>query len=165
MIGLRLSSREGADVPGWLSRILPSSVRDAVEFLLQPAHLTGACVVSALLFVVSLVALPWLVVRIPVDHFSAEPSRSSRWPGRFKAHPVWFVLRNLLGVVLLASGIAMVFLPGQGLLTIFAAIFCLDFPGKRALERYIVALPPVIRALNAIRRRAGREPLDVTPKQ
>jgi hypothetical protein len=53
----------------------------------------------------------------------------------------------------------MLFIPGQGLLTMLLGIVCLDFPGKRALERRIVAHPPVFRALNWIRAKQGELPL------
>ena len=71
--------------------------------------------------------------------------------------------KNGLGVVLLAAGIAMLVLPGQGLLTLVVALILLDFPGKRRLQRRIVYAPRVLAALNALRRRAGREPLEPEP--
>jgi hypothetical protein len=37
--------------------------------------------------------------------------------------------------------------------------FLLDFPGKLRLQRRVVGWPPVLRAMNAIRRRAGKQPL------
>ncbi|HMJ13151.1 MAG TPA: PGPGW domain-containing protein, partial [Polyangiaceae bacterium] len=94
------------------------------------------------------------------DYFNPE-KREARDRARHARHPLIAVLRNLLGLVLLVCGVLMVFLPGQGLLTIMAALVLLEFPGKHRLERAIVAAPPVLRALNAIRRRAGRPPLDL----
>jgi hypothetical protein len=108
--------------------------------------------------VVSVLALPWLIARIPADYFSPEHAR-------LKRHPVLTALRNLLGVVLLLTGILMLFLPGQGLLTIVAAVIFMDFPGKRRLERSFVKLAPVLRTMNAIRKRAGRPALDLGPEE
>jgi hypothetical protein len=139
-------------MPAWLER--------TVQFLLSPRHLMALGVVSFVLFVVSVVALPWLIVRMPADYFSVERDRRSL-PGLSGKHPALYVLRNLLGLVLLVCGIAMLFLPGQGLLVIVLSIMCLDFPRKRAVERYIVSRRAVLRAFNAIRRRAGRPPLDL----
>ncbi len=47
----------------------------------------------------------------------------------------------------------MLFLPGQGLLTILAGILILDFPGKYKLEHYLISKPVVLDSLNWIRRR------------
>ena len=67
--------------------------------------------------------------------------------------------RNALGAVLLAAGIAMLVLPGQGLLTILLGLMLVDFPGKRRAERALVARPNVFEALNWLRAKAGRPPL------
>jgi hypothetical protein len=64
------------------------------------------------------------------------------------------VLKNALGVVLLLGGIVMLFLPGQGLLTMFLGIVLMDFPGKFRLERYLISRGPVLKSINWIRRKA-----------
>ena len=69
--------------------------------------------------------------------------------------------KNVLGAVLMIAGVAMLVLPGQGLLTMVLGFLLIDFPGKYRLERWLVARPMVHRPLNWIRRRAGREPLKV----
>ena len=56
-------------------------------------------------------------------------------------------------------GIAMLVLPGQGLLTIVVGIVLLNFPGKYRLERWLATRSPVWRSLNWLRRRAGRPEL------
>jgi len=80
-------------------------------------------------------------------------------------HPVarliGFAAKNIVGVILLAVGIAQLFLPGQGIVTILLSLSLLDFPGKRALERKIVGRPMVLRAINALRAKHGRAPLTV----
>jgi len=104
--------------------------------------------------------LPRVVARLPEDHFlrSAEERRAARrsWAPRRLA---WVALRNLLGAALLLAGMAMLFLPGQGLLTVLIGLLVMDFPGKFALERSLVRRPAVLRTLNRLRRRAGRPPL------
>jgi hypothetical protein len=42
----------------------------------------------------------------------------------------------------------MIFIPGQGLLTMFVGLNLLDFPGKYQLEKRIVRVPPPLRAIN-----------------
>jgi hypothetical protein len=52
-------------------------------------------------------------------------------------------------------------LPGQGLLTLLLGFLLLDFPGKYALEKRLIARPRVHAAVDWLRRRARREPLEV----
>lgn len=67
--------------------------------------------------------------------------------------------KNLLGYALVMAGIAMLVLPGQGMLTILVGILFLDFPGKYWFERWVVARSPVLQSINWLRRRAGHPPL------
>ena len=117
---------------------------------------------SALMFFGSLIAVPWLVVRIPADYFLRQRHYVDRWKPR---HPLlrlaFLVLKNLFGGVLVLAGLAMLVLPGQGILTILVGLIFLDFPGKFPLERWLARQPLVLRALNWIRARAGRKPLEM----
>ena len=67
--------------------------------------------------------------------------------------------KNLLGYLLIVAGIAMLLLPGQGVLTMLLGFIMVDLPGKYRFERWLVARPLVLRSINMLRRRAGREPL------
>jgi hypothetical protein len=114
--------------------------------------LLALSVFSVVAFVGSLLALPYLIVRMPADYFvSPEPKR-----------PVAVrLLRNVAAIVLIAAGVAMLFLPGQGVLTILAGIAFSSFPKKRDIERWLVVHGKALPALNAIRRRGGQPPLVV----
>jgi hypothetical protein len=118
--------------------------------------------VSAVMFVGSLLAVPWLLVRIPTDYFLRPHHYIDRWQPR---HPllriVFLVTKNLMGIVLVLVGAAMLVLPGQGILTIVIGLLFLDFPGKRTLELRLVRQPPVLRAINWMRAKAGRQPLEL----
>ena len=127
-------------------------------------HAIGSiAAVSALIFAGSILLVPWLVVRIPEDYFAtarrpktlfADEHPLLRWTG--------LILKNFLGVVLMLAGIAMLLLPGQGLLTIAIGLLLLDFPGKHNLERQIVRMSPVLKSINWLRRRAKVPPLVLT---
>ena len=52
----------------------------------------------------------------------------------------------------------MLILPGQGILTILIGLFLMNFPGKFKLERKLIAMPKVLKSLNWIRTKAGKEP-------
>jgi len=121
---------------------------------------------SLLMFVVTLVALPLVIIFLPEDYFvrdRRDPARQTR------RHPaVWLtltILKNALGVVLFVAGLVMVALPGQGLLTMLIGVTLVNFPGKFALERRIVSRPSVANTLNRIREKAGRTRLELPQKK
>lgn len=139
-----------------------------LDRLLDNPHLLwwlGALSVAT--FVGTLVLVPWLLSRLPADYFAARRPRSALRESHPVIRMVLLVLKNLLGLVLLAAGIAMLVLPGQGLLTVLLGLSLLNFPGKFALERAIVSRQAVRRGIDWIRRRANRPPLvlddDSTP--
>lgn len=107
--------------------------------------------VSVVLLVGSLVAMVWVVASLPQDHFVKGEHPTSR-------HPVLHALKNVLGACLVLAGVAMIFLPGQGILGILVGIMLLDFPGKWKLQRRIVRRPRVLRTLNWIRAKFGKPP-------
>lgn len=115
---------------------------------------------SALTFVGSLILIPILCVRMGEDYFMPHRDLEQTLAGR---HPVirWvgLILKNVAGVLLLTSGVAMLVLPGQGLLTIIIGIMLLNFPGKRRMELWMIRLPGVLRVINALRARAKHPPL------
>ncbi|NNM26663.1 MAG: hypothetical protein HKO59_11890, partial [Phycisphaerales bacterium] len=88
-------------------------------------------------------------------------------------HPLiqlaWQVGKNVLGVVLALAGLAMLVLPGQGLLTLLVGVLLIDGPGKYGFEKWLVARRPVLRSINWLRRRGGHPPLvidtDPTPPE
>ena len=109
-------------------------------------------VVSLSLLVVSLVVFPLVVVHLPADYFVREHRDPVR---RRRSHPVlWAILvvaKNVVGLVLILAGVAMLVLPGQGILTILIGLALTNFPGKYTIERRLVSRPAVSKALNRIR--------------
>ncbi len=113
---------------------------------------------SVFTFFATLIAIPIMIARIPADYFVRRPVRD--WPTRHPAVHLLIVLsKNALGVILLLAGVSMLVLPGQGLLTMFAGIMLLDFPGKRRWERWMIRRRPILTAANWIRARRNRPPL------
>jgi len=117
---------------------------------------------SVVLFVGTLIVVPILVVQIPPDYFVRERRPHARWEDQ---HPIvrgiLIGLKNLLGAVFLLAGIAMLALPGQGLITMVIGIMLLDFPGKYKLERWVVRRRLIGRAINWMRTRAHHPPLEI----
>jgi hypothetical protein len=117
---------------------------------------------SAITFVLTLIAIPILIARIPADYFVRRPVRD--WPTRHPLVHVGLVLaKNFLGIVLLIAGAAMLVLPGQGVLTMLVGIMLLDFPRKRKLERWLIQRKPIHAAANWIRACRKRPPLQLPP--
>jgi len=102
-----------------------------------------------------------VVVRLPADYLSTlQPGTLRTVPMRW-VDVVVVVVRNLLGLALVALGavLALPGIPGQGLLTIVAGVLLLDVPGKRWLLRRLFAQPHLLRAVNSLRARWSRPPL------
>jgi hypothetical protein len=148
--------------------------RPVISFYRWLAHAYGGMSLSAkVLAVLSLAVVTSalgvvIVVWLPADHFSRLPAPDAGW----RRHRVlrWTVLvsKNLLGLVVLPFGILMALplVPGPGLVFILIGLSLLDFPGKRSLERRLLAVPVVLRFLNEVRHRFRRPPLimDTQPK-
>lgn len=126
----------------------------------HPAILGWSFGLSVLLFLGSLIVMPVLIARMSSTYFVSRELPEESWR---RQHSVTrftvLILKNVVGAILLLAGVAMLVLPGQGIVTILVGISLLNFPGKRRLELRIVRLPTVLRAIQWIRARAGRPPL------
>jgi hypothetical protein len=116
---------------------------------------------SLLLFLGSLVAVPMVIVRLPKDYLNRDHKLMRDWP-RHLYLPL-MVLKNCLGVLFLLTGVAMLILPGQGLLTMFIGLVLLDFPRKRILVRRILGYRRILRVINRLRARFGKPELEPPP--
>ncbi len=109
--------------------------------------------ISVFTFIGSLIAVPIVVIRMPDDYFlrSAEFNWSLT-PLRLLRR----LLKNALGAALLLMGIAMLFLPGQGLITILLGLSLIDFPGKRDLQLRLLRIESVRQSVDWMRQKADR---------
>ena len=122
--------------------------------------LTGASLAS---FNGSLIANPIILVRLPADYFDTRVPR--HWMKDH--HPVMKIfghlVKNTFGAVFLLAGFLMLFLPGQGILTMLIGLSLIDFPGKRVLEARLIGRPSLLHAINRVRARFGKPPLVIAP--
>jgi Putative transmembrane protein (PGPGW) len=119
-------------------------------------------VVSVITFVGTLAVLPILVARIPADYFMRDRQyRAASRKQHVALRLIGVVFKNVVGLTFVLAGVAMLVLPGQGILTILIGLSLMNFPGKHALERRIVQQPAVLQAINWMRRQAGQPPLKV----
>ena len=117
---------------------------------------------SGLMFLGTLLVVPLIVARIPTDYF-IRAHRPPLQPLRSPWHFLGTALKNVLGVIFILAGLAMLILPGQGVITILLGIMLMNFPGKYELERRIIKQPAVLKALNWLRARARQPALMVEP--
>jgi hypothetical protein len=125
--------------------------------------LVGLTVTSVVGFIGSLITIPLILVRLPPDYFDTRVPR--HWMKDH--HPVLrligLVAKNVIGVIFLLAGFAMLFLPGQGILTILIGISLMDFPGKQRLEAKLIGQRTVLSAINTMRKRFHKPPLMLAP--
>lgn len=107
------------------------------------------------------IAVAWvLIVRMPTDFLS----RDHRVPSAFATrHPLvrltWRVVRNLIGVVFVTTGVVMLLTPGQGILFIFLGTTMVDFPRKEQVIRRLLGRRGILKVINRIRGKAGKPQL------
>ncbi|WP_437204201.1 PGPGW domain-containing protein [Planctomicrobium sp. SH664] len=70
-----------------------------------------------------------------------------------------FILKNLIGLALLAAGIPLLLSPGPGMLVLLLGISLLDFPGKRRLLCLILSQPTLRKTINWVRQQRNQPPL------
>jgi len=122
---------------------------------------------SVITFIGSLILLPYILIRIPPDYFIHTRKERHLHPARVRriSRMAALIVKNLIGGLFLLMGLIMLFTPGQGLLTILAGVLMTNFPGKRKMEIRIISNDSVYHGINAIRRKAHREPLLRPDKQ
>lgn len=126
---------------------------------IDPGWLAWATPVSLLTLLGTLLLLPVLVARLPQDYFFREHRPPVPHTGHWLLRYTLLVAKNLVGLVLLVAGLAMMVLPGPGVVTVLGSFALLSLPGKYHLERWLVSRPQVRAAITLMRERAGRPPL------
>ncbi len=118
---------------------------------------------SVFMFVGTLIAIPIILMRLPADYFDIRKPR----PWMENHHPmlrlIGHVVKNVVGAVFLFAGFLMLFLPGQGVLTMLIGLSLIEFPGKRKLEAKIVGQSTVLSTINAMRQKFDKPPLIIAP--
>lgn len=136
------------------------SIKEWPSFL-TPQVAVALSLVSLVMLVASLVVTPLLLVKIPANYFLLDkPPLLTRLREARPGYRWVILLKNLLGGICIAAGLLMLVLPGQGLLTLLAGLFLLDFHGKKVLERKLVSRPRILKSINWLRRRYGKPELE-----
>ena len=98
-----------------------------------------------------------IIVRWPPDHFVRDHAAGAR-SNTSCMRTLALIAKNVLGGVVVLLGIVMALpgIPGQGVLMMIVGVTILDFPGKRRLERRLIARPRILRSINSLRARFNR---------
>lgn len=138
----------------WLTRFWESLTLESVAI---------GIVLFLLSLAVSFGAIGLVMVKVPPHYFSSSHDRdflpNSPWLVRWGA----VIAKNIAGVFLILLGIVLSLpgVPGQGVLTILLGVIFLDIPGKRPIEARIIKRPAVLSAINKLRAKYNKPPLEL----
>ena len=138
------------------------SLSELIASLTWRGFLIGALIFVGTFFI-NLAIVSFILVKIPANHFS-KSRKTKFWSGpRPLLHAAGVVGKNIGGLLLVAVGIVLSLpgVPGQGLLTVLLGIMLLDFPGKHRLEQKLLSRPSIVNAINRLRARFDKPPLEL----
>ncbi len=107
---------------------------------------------SAVMFVVSIVVAGFVIVRLPEDYITRDEAPKSNLAVR--------ILKNVVGWPLILAGLAMLVLPGQGMLIVLVGVMLADFPGKLRLQHWIITRKKILKTINWLRKKFSKPPLE-----
>jgi len=140
-----------------------SDVFAQIESYVPANVLIWFAVSSVFMFVGTLIAIPVILMRLPADYFDIRKPR----PWMENHHPILrllgHIVKNVVGAIFLFAGFLMLFLPGQGLLTMLIGLSLIEFPGKRRVEAKVVGQSTVLSTINSMRAKFGKPPLIIAP--
>jgi len=99
------------------------------------------------------------MIKIPADYFSSTYVRHIGEEKHFSIRWSAFIIKNVIGFLLIIAGVIMIFTPGPGVPTILLGLIMMDIPGKRPLEARLINRPMVLSAVNDLRARYNKPPL------
>ena len=103
------------------------------------------------------------MVKIPPAYFSSHYERDFMPDSPFLVRWGAVIVKNVFGVFLICLGILLSLpgVPGQGVLTILLGLIMVDIPGKRPIEARIIKRPAVLSAINNLRAKYNKPPLEL----
>ena len=119
---------------------------------------------SIFILIISVFMMVLIISFLPEDYFKSENRnlissvQNSRYP---LLKLLVLITKNFFGILLLLSGVLMLVLPGQGILTIITGLVFIDYPGKYKFERNLLRQKGVINSINWIRSRLSKPSLKV----
>lgn len=115
--------------------------------------------ISVVLLIATLIGAYAFVVRLPPDYLRHKKRPALGLSIGPIPPSVVVVGKNVLGYLCILGGLAMLVLPGPGLVVALVGFLMVDFPGKYPVEKWLLSRPRVLKLINWVRRRGGRQPL------
>ncbi len=136
---------------------------DGLVHFLKRGGLWWSVAISVAAAALTLVLAAVIAVGWPADRFKGEGPTEVGRHRHVVIRTLALLAKNLAGAVLVLLGLIMALpgVPGQGLLTALIGLTLLNFPGKRRLERRLVRMPALLGAINRLRARFARPPLEL----
>jgi hypothetical protein len=100
------------------------------------------------LFIVGTLGTYYWLLQLPYDYFKKIERNESM---------VKQVIRNFLAIILIVLGVLMLFLPGQGLITIFLGLYISDTKLTKKLKDKCLSSRKIQDGLNSIRIKHGKD--------
>ncbi len=116
--------------------------------------------ISAAVMVATLLAAHAFVVSLPADYMTHRKRPALRLAIGSLPSSVVMVGKNVLGYICILAGLAMLVLPGPGMVVALVGFLMVDFPGKYPVEKWLLSRPRVLILINWLRRRKDRPPLE-----
>ena len=120
--------------------------------------------ISVFVLIISVFMMVLIISFLPENYFKSENRnlisnvKNSRYP---LLKFFILIIKNFFGILLFLSGVLMLVLPGQGILTIITGLVFIDYPGKYKFERKLLRQKGVINSINWIRSRLNKPSLKV----
>lgn len=115
--------------------------------------------VTVVTIVLSYALIVYGMVKIPANYFSSTYVKNIDQDKHFSVRWAAFIIKNVVGFLLVVAGVIMIFTPGPGVPTILLGLIMMDVPGKRPLEAKLIQRPAVLTAINHLRARYNKPPL------
>jgi len=116
--------------------------------------------ISFALFVGTLISIPFIIVKLPSDYFIKDKNLARRFCQNKPLLGVIIIgFKNIFGLIFLLMGFIMLFIPGQGILTMLIGYSMLDFLNKRKLIYKIARRPSIYNFINKTRKKYDKEPI------
>lgn len=111
--------------------------------------------ISVVFVIGTLIAAPIAIVKIPDDYFLKNKRERQHKSLAFR------IGKNIVGWALILGGLAMLVLPGQGVIVTIIGVALADFPGKYRLQRWLITRGKILKTANKLRAKYGKPPLKV----
>ncbi len=140
--------------------MLDDIVAHPIVVYLRSVHVWVWLTVSGLSVLASLVGIgliPVLVCRLSSDWFVKN---ADTFYDALRANPLNVCIRNFVGIILIGFGVLLLFLPGQGVLTILLGLMVTDLPVRSFVIRYVARRKPVALRFQMWRKTRGYPPFE-----